>query len=1204
MATPYAAVRKTILPSVAAIAVAMLALWSNGTGPSTSETVARIEHALQGLEHRTELVLRQVEKDSIGLAGLAEQWDREGIGLIIYDAGKATAWSTRMLPFPASFGPRDRPENGVVRLRNGHYVCRTAEHNGQMLVAYGLLRTDYGFENRHVRNGWNPTLGLDARHRLTLSETDTYPLHSISGEVVVHVRLSNATDPAEPLTIALWWLALLLLLFAIGRLADLVAERKGRTQALALTIGALVGLRGLMLALKAPADLYGSELFGPGQYAASWLHPSLGDLLLNVFCLLMVALRLRPVQIHVGRPWTVWVMLLIAQLTVHPVHWLLHSLVNDSAFPLDLNMPFALTWYSIIGLGISFLILSIWFLVLRWLIQPLGGHSAPWGTRLTAVAVTYGLTVLAGLHDPELLPVAVVGGALVSAMAIQTMLRPKMTITTMFTPLVAIFSLFGTVVLHTELHNHELEDREKLARKLDMQQDPISEYLFAELEETLLNDRELRNALALLPGSTDPAAVRLQRRLQYEHWNRYRTTFRMYLEDGQRLFGPDMSLDTVALRDMEAQYGDARPTLAAHLRFMANGSGHRGYLARIVFEGKRERPNMILFLELRSAGIEEIPGFTDLFIDEGVSLTRALEGYSFARYRNGDLNYQSGDFRYGLRADAFDHAKGDLERMALDGADHLVHRPDADTMVVVSRPVQGILGHLTIFSYLFLFYFGCAVILAASEAGLLRPMLKVRSFRQRINLAMAGMMTTSLLIIGLLTVYYVVNSHDGRNRSLITEKSLSVQVELEQRLGERTRLELADRQMLAPVLSGLSQIFFADINLYGLDGRLLSSSRPRVFKEGFMAQMMDPAAYTAMRFGHHSSLIRTERIGRLEYQTAYLPFRNTKGDIIAFLSIPYFGRQYGLQQEILSLLAPLIDIYVFLILLGVMVALFISNRITEPLRIIRQSLRDLRLEGGNRAIRWDSRDEIGELVQEYNRTLEELVRSAERLARSERESAWREMAKQVAHEIKNPLTPMKLGIQMLERSYRDGAPDLGERIERMGRTLIEQIDTLSHIASEFSSFAQMPHSVMEDFDLRELLLNVAELNRGQGAEILTDLPANGPCTVRADREQMLRVFNNLVRNALQAIPEDRQGRITLALAHNDGHWMATVHDNGTGIPEELREKVFVPNFTTKGGGMGLGLALCRRMVESADGSIRFETGPDAGTTFFVHLPAL
>lgn len=1195
--------RKTAILSAITVLLGLLSIWISDTRPTESETVAEVEAALQELERRTEDVLSQLREDSVGLEGFESLWDEEGIGIIIYDGGKASAWSTRMVPFPVTFGMRDRPQDGVVRLRNGHYVCRTAEQSGQMLVAYALLRTDYGFENRHVSSGWNPRTGVAREHRITLSETGTYPIRSVSGEQVFRLRVSYPERSGRPVALLMWGATLVMLLLTLWHTGTLAEKVWGPPAGFPVTVLGLLAMRCLMMWFEAPQTIYQTELFGPGQYAASWLLPSLGDLLLNTLCVLLLAMRLRMVSITLN-PRLRWGLLAFAHLAVIPVHWVLHSLVNDSAFPLNLNMPFSLTWYSMVGLTVSFLVICTYYLVVRWLLAPLSDDRSSWPVRAAVLAGNWACAMVLSLLHRELFPVLVAGGSVVTLMALQQLIRPGAALTALFTPTVAVFSLFATVVLQTELNRHELEDRAQLARKLDTQEDPISEYLFSELEETLLSDRELRNALSLLPGSTDAANGQLQRRLQYEHWNRYRSIYRIYTEHGERLLVSEGPSDTSGLAYMEAEYGKARPTIAEHLRFMGNGNGHRGYLGRLVFEGRRERPALVLFIEFRPAGMEELPGFTDLFIDEGVSLTRALEGYSYARYSECELTFQSGDFRYGLRCGDLDTVRT-LHRELSDGYDHLIYRSEPSSLIMVSRPVQGVFGHFTIFSYLFLFYFGCAALLAVGQGKRLRPVLWPETFRQRINLAMAGMMLSSLVIIGVLTVQYVITSHGERNSSLITEKSKSVQVELVQKLGDRNSLDITDRGVLFPILSKLSKVFFTDINLYGLDGRLLSSSRPRVFKEGFMAQMMDPKAYTAMRFGHHSSLIQTERIGKLEYQTAYLPFRNMKGDIIAFLSIPYFGRQYGLQQEILSLLAPLVDIYVFLILLGVLVALLISNRITEPLRIIRQSLRELRLEGGNRTIQWESNDEIGDLVKEYNRTLDELVRSAERLARSEREGAWREMAKQVAHEIKNPLTPMKLSIQMLERSHRDGAPDLGERIERTARTLVEQIDALSHIASEFSGFAQMPRAEATDFDLRELLLNVAELHQGQGALIVTELPDAGPCTVHADREQMLRVFNNLVRNALQAMTEDRPGKIVLGV--NDlhhGQWTATVKDNGRGIPEELRDKVFIPNFTTKSGGMGLGLAMCRRMVESAEGSIWFETETDRGTTFFVSLPAL
>jgi two-component system, NtrC family, nitrogen regulation sensor histidine kinase NtrY len=1198
-------VRKTLSLLIGAILVAVAASLVDGGRHGEAHEIERIQQAYHDLEYRTETILGDMADGTRSMADLRELWQQELIGVVIYDDGEATAWSTKLLPFAVSFGPRDKVQSGLVKLRNGWYVCRTVEANGQLLAAYALVKTEYGFANRHVRSGWNPVFNTDARHTITYSETDTHALRSADGTVVAYVRLAADASGASAPAAILWLVAFGLLLALAWSATDTIEQTIGAAWAAIALAACLVFIRGLMLWAHIPVALYANESFGPAQYASSWLLPSLGDLLLHLICLLLVIFRLPRITMPervLGNAHP-WVLLLVSHLLLWPAYLLLRTLVVDAAFPLDLNMPFSLTWFSIIGLAASFLVLLAYYLLLGWLMRTLRVKSVDHRHLILPFVSGLLLSSSVGLAIGDAYPMHAVamGGLMVAFMLLVRVWSVRLRGFSLFTPAVLVFTLFATVVLQTELNRNEHEQRKALAGRLNIQQDPITEYLYKELEQTLLADRDLRNALSKLPDNDAQVLELLHRRLRYDHWNRYRAVVNLFDANGH-LLATDLAVSGPNYHEMERQFAASRPTLADNMRYVANADQEAGYMARITFNGRRTQPDLVLYVQFTPQGSNDLLGFSDLFIDEGVSITRLLEGYSFARYSDDVLKEQVGEFRYGLRGDDFESIRDEFGCMVIDGFDHLVYRPYDSAMVVVSRPVNTILDHLTIFSYLFLFYFGCVVLMSAAEGSLLAVFMARKSFRNRINLAMAGMLTVSLLVIGLMTVYYVVNEYRARNRAIIAEKSRSVLVELEHKLNDRTELLRKDRPMLHPLLLKFSKVFFTDINLYGLDGKLLSSSRPRVFKEGLMAQVMDPVAYEEMRFRNRSSFIHTENIGRLEYQAAYVPFRNQSGDIIAFLSIPYFARQYSLQQEVISLLAALINIYVFLILMAVVLALIISNRITEPLRIIRDSLRDLRLDNSNRTIEWNSDDEIGELVKEYNRTLSELVRSAETLARSEREGAWREMAKQVAHEIKNPLTPMKLNIQMLQRSYRDGAPDIGDRIERMTRSLIEQIDALSNIASEFSSFAQMPRPVLEAVDLHQLLESVATLNQHSDTKVLLSIRADGPCIMKADREQMLRVFNNLVKNALQAIPEDKEGTITLGLIRDNDHWVASVQDNGTGIPEELRERVFVPNFTTKSAGMGLGLAMVQRIVESVGGHIWFTTETSVGTTFYLRLP--
>jgi len=245
------------------------------------------------------------------------------------------------------------------------------------------------------------------------------------------------------------------------------------------------------------------------------------------------------------------------------------------------------------------------------------------------------------------------------------------------------------------------------------------------------------------------------------------------------------------------------------------------------------------------------------------------------------------------------------------------------------------------------------------------------------------------------------------------------------------------------------------------------------------------------------------------------------------------------------------------------------------------------------------------LVNEYNHKVEELAESAELLARSERESAWREMAKQVAHEIKNPLTPMKLNIQYLQRAKEEGSENYDDFFKRVTKNLIEQIDTLSAIATEFSNFAQIPRAKNEVFNLLEVIQNTCSLFvSNQNIEIKLMLRKYSEILISADKEQVSRAFINLIKNGIQSIPPERIGYVQVLVDASDGFVTISISDSGTGISSEARQHLFEPNFTTKTSGMGLGLSIVRNIILTAGGSIDYETIEGIGTTFFVKLPTI
>ena len=339
---------------------------------------------------------------------------------------------------------------------------------------------------------------------------------------------------------------------------------------------------------------------------------------------------------------------------------------------------------------------------------------------------------------------------------------------------------------------------------------------------------------------------------------------------------------------------------------------------------------------------------------------------------------------------------------------------------------------------------------------------------------------------------------------------------------------------------------------------------------------------------------------RLTYLSAYIPLQNNEDEVIAYINLPYFAKQNEFENEIAGFLSEIINIFVLLLTLSIIVTVVITNRITEPLKLLQRSLAELRLGKSNKPIYYKRDDEIGALVKEYNAKLKELEINAEKLAQTEREVAWREMAKQVAHEIKNPLTPMKLRIQHLQRSFDPSDPDSVQRLDEVAQSIVEQIDALTVIANEFSNFAKLPKPNKDIVDLNMVIKNVVTTFEELEEVDITTSFQNVKTAVFADKDLMIRVFNNLVKNAAQAIPEERKGEIFISVRTEEGVVKVAVRDNGSGIPDEMRDKIFAPNFTTKSTGMGLGLAMVRQIIESHDGQIYFESS-EAGSTFFIEL---
>jgi signal transduction histidine kinase len=305
-----------------------------------------------------------------------------------------------------------------------------------------------------------------------------------------------------------------------------------------------------------------------------------------------------------------------------------------------------------------------------------------------------------------------------------------------------------------------------------------------------------------------------------------------------------------------------------------------------------------------------------------------------------------------------------------------------------------------------------------------------------------------------------------------------------------------------------------------------------------------------------------------------------------------------------SILSKLLNLYVFLFITAIGLIYLLAGQITRPLALLGQKLLDIDLGKENRRIEWKHNDELGHLIDQYNNMIEQLDNSAEVLAKNERDHAWKEMAKQVAHEIKNPLTPMKLTIQHLQMRAKSQSTGLDQHVARASSTLIEQIDNLVRIANNFSQFGKMPQATNDKILLNEVVTSVHDLFRKrEDMDIKCFVPIDDQY-VFADKDHLIRIFNNIIKNAIQAIPLDRKGLIVIRLKREHHDAIVSITDNGIGIPDDQKSKVFQPNFTTKSSGTGLGLAMCNKMINSMNGNISFETDLNNGSVFYVRIPLM
>ena len=553
----------------------------------------------------------------------------------------------------------------------------------------------------------------------------------------------------------------------------------------------------------------------------------------------------------------------------------------------------------------------------------------------------------------------------------------------------------------------------------------------------------------------------------------------------------------------------------------------------------------------------------------------------------------------------FSQIKEIFETSIQNGYSYVVSIPSDQYRVISWKKVSGLIKPISLFSFIFTLSGLILVLLTFfnTKYDFLPENFSLRfgarsSLKTKIQLAIILLIVVTFLIIGLITGIYFKNLIIANQKVKHVEETETIINNINSDLQNIDDPEYGINY-LSSKLKDLSYIHNKDLSLHDFEGKLISSTSGKNNLIRIPFGVWHAGVNKIVQMDSRSN----SKPENQEYMALYLGENYVSREKpFAYLGIDH--KTYNSSANILDFLSTILNAYIFLFLIAGAIAITIANSITQPLSILAEKLKKFKLGKTNELLEWKSNDEIGTLIHDYNNLTKELDRSAGLLAKTERDMAWREMAKQVAHEIKNPLTPMKLSIQYLDRTAKDHPDRAQELIPRISATLIEQIDNLSQIANEFSNFASMPQASNEKVILNEIVETIHDLFRKRDDMDINLIEPIDDLYVFADKNHLVRILNNLLKNAIQAIPENRRGKIEIELKRSENDAVIRISDNGTGIPDNMKDKVFTPNFTTKSSGTGLGLAISANMIDSFNGRIYFETRVGYGTDFFISIPLM
>lgn len=1065
----------------------------------------------------------------------------------------------------------DNGELQYVNLGTGWYLVDVHLSGRSKIVSALLVKTEYMGSGSSLISRNNPYITKNKRIKIVPVNSDEGTVVSGADGSPLFSVLEEKFSASVSYNYALGWITVLLAF--VTMYSFLYNHHKFRYYVMYI-----VGLAILRLTCMGfDSYLWDYDIFSPMLYADNGLFSSFGGLLLNnmfVFLAILGLFQLRrsivgklnilrgKIKADDGikerwcRSIAVAVIFAIPIVIAVYIHFTLKSLIYNSNIVLELYRLDELTLYSCLAY------------------------------------ISYGLLFIALLLSMQL--------AVASVRRLRGFSLLGYRSTVVFILMVSLYTLITVSVCGL---NKERERGRMWAGKLSVERDVGLELQLRSIEGKILTDQVIASILVSPEGGLNVLKNRLEELYLKGMTQRYEIKLNICRPNDVLLYNQGQYMvDCNNFFNEIKQYGTPL-TDNSNFFFLNNYNGKISYLG--VFYYLTPIGIVNLYLELDSRNPKNMQGYPAQLLNyKQVDNTNLPFSYSYGKYIDGRLITYNGDYNFPT---SVDEMKYDVGFSSFKKGKNLffVDKSITGKIIVITRPTRGILSYFISFSYLMLFYGGLLFLflrIRRMNKNVISIRMPKKSFKRKITYLVTASLVFALICMGAGSIWFSVIFYNENNRLQMEEKLQTVQSTLEEYCKYFEAYTQLNTQDLISSIDRLSSGIRADINLYDPHGRLIRSTQPELFDKSLISSRINSDAYDKLVHERKRQVQNLEKLGDLVYYSLYSPILNNNGNLVAIANIPYFVKPSDFRGDLSAVIATIINIYLLLLIAAIVGGGMLSKQLSKPLAAISSKMKRMDVSKTAEHIDYRNKDELGLLVGAYNKMVDDLEESTRQLAKKEREHAWSEMARQIAHEIKNPLTPMRLSIQHLISMKQRNISGWENKFEDVANSILEQIEILSNTASEFSSFAKFYFEESIDINLYTLLNEQKILFDTHDNIRISFVHETDDAIVFARKGQIIRVIVNLLSNAIQAVEANGGGYIKISLIQDYGGYRVSFEDNGPGVKEEDIGKLFKPNFTTKSSGTGLGLAISQNIIEQSGGKISYSRSEFGGANFSFFLP--